>query len=85
MLGWLIKTILISLAIVLISHNIYRFLLDRLTTEQTQTYVLKDINQVEVNCSPKNPSTNKSDSNQEINMHEELTSFLLDKTEDGIV
>tara|TARA_A200000113_G_scaffold147429_2_gene132719 strand:- start:39 stop:296 length:258 start_codon:yes stop_codon:yes gene_type:complete len=85
MLAWLIKTILISLAIVLLGHNIYTFLLDRLTTEQTQTYVLKDIDKIEVNIndnksidSPVIPQIETKD------MQDELTSFLLEKTELGV-
>ena len=84
MLAWLIKTILISLAIVLLGHNIYTFLLDRLTTTQTQTYVLKDIEKIEVNMSDNNLNMpSKSDIGKN-NMQDELTSFLLEKTEVGL-
>ena len=85
MLAWLIKTILISLAIVLLGHNIYTFLLDRLTTKQTQTYVLKDIDKIEVNMSNNNQSDASIEPDLEAQtMQDELTSFLLDKTEVGV-
>ena len=85
MLAWLIKTILISLAIVLLGHNIYTFLLDRLTTKQTQTYVLKDIDKVQVNMEgSKSNEIPIKEQMETQNMQDELTSFLLDKTEVGV-
>ena len=84
MLAWLIKTILISLAIVLLGHNIYTFLLDSLTTTQTQTYVLKDIEKIEVNMSDNNLNMPSKSDIEKNNMQDELTSFLLEKTEVGL-
>jgi hypothetical protein len=42
MIGWLIKTVLTSLGLIIVGHRIYHILLTRFTTPKTEAYVLCD-------------------------------------------
>ena len=83
---WLIKTVIASLGIILIGHHIYKFLLGRLTTTQTQNFVLRD----SVVVAQEVTETESADAevvlpgpdqtmqpNAQDAMRDELTSFLL--------
>ena len=95
MIGWLIKTVLISLGVIIIGHRRYLMLLSRFTTSKTETYVLCDNvvgerKQFEGTLPPQEPPhtvinqvLQPESSNVSVpnvpTMQAELTSFLLDE------
>ena len=88
MAWWLIKTVIASLGIIIIGHHIYKFLLGRLTTTQTQNFVLRDsivvaqeITETEsAETEVVQPVTDRTvQPDGKDAMCDELTSFLLDK------
>jgi hypothetical protein len=84
MVWWLIKTVIASLGIILIGHHIYKFLLARLTTPQTQNYVLRDsvvvardMTDPDVPCTPPQSAPAREEEAAD-GMRDELTSFLME-------
>ena len=91
MIGWLIKTVLISLGLVVIGHRIYNVLLTRFTTPKTEAYVLCDTvigeRKTFEGVPPPVLQQQQTDSQPIVEapivdvptMQDELTSFLLDE------
>lgn len=88
MVWWLIKTVIASFGIVFIGHHIYKFLLARLTTTQTQNFVLRDSvvvaqEVIETESAETELVVAAPDQtiqpNAQDTMRDELTSFLLHK------
>lgn len=91
MIGWLIKTVLISLGLVIIGHRIYHILLTRFTTPKTEAYVLCDAvigeRKTFEGQPPTVPRQQHADPQPIVEapavdvptMQDELTSFLLDE------